>query len=143
MLLASLSKKTQNRLIHFLHGAGLTSCAFLLPAHSYIQHTRSCLLHVHSLHPISSGTDGGELQCRGRPCELEPLWSSQDVQDSSGIHNLPTRLPVHPWSTQETSLEISLVFGEATTPLQLHVEISSSILLGHSSVLLCLSGLKM
>lgn len=54
-----ISKKNP-RLLHFLLGAGLTLRAFLLPAHSYIQHTRSYLLHVDSLHPISSGTAGEE-----------------------------------------------------------------------------------
>lgn len=131
----------KNRLIHFFLGAGLTLHAFLLPAHSYMQHTRSHLLCVDSLHPTCSGTSGEEWQCGG-PCEEEPLRSYQGMQDSSGTRNLPTHLPVHSWSTQEASLEINLMSGEITTLLQMRVEISSSVHLGHSTILLCLEALK-
>jgi len=57
-------------------------------------------------------------------------------------HDFPTHLPIHPWSTQEASLEINLMFGEMTTLLQMCVEVSSSVHLGHSAILLCLPGLK-
>lgn len=86
MLLTSLAQKSP-RLIHFLHRAGLTLRTFLLSAYSYVQHTRSShLLHVDSLHQLSSGTAAEKWQCGGRPCEEEPLWSAQDMQDSPETH---------------------------------------------------------
>ena len=133
-----ISKK-KPRLIHLLLGAGLTLRAFLLPAH-----TRSHLLPVDSLHPLSSGTAGEERQCGGKLCEEEPLWwfpgYAGQLRNSS--HNLPTHLPVHSCSTQEASLEINLMFEEITALLQMCAEISSSVHLGHSAILLCLPGLK-
>lgn len=90
----SISKKNL-RLAHFLLGTGPILHAFLLQACSSTQHTRSHLLHVDCLYPISSSTAGTKCQCGGRPCREETLWSSQDTQDSSGTRNFPTHLPVH------------------------------------------------
>lgn len=140
-LLTPLAKKKKKtlRLAHFLLGAGQTLHAFLLWACSAIQHTRSHLLHVDCLHPVSSGTAGKECQCGADLAKRKHCGHPRSCRTAQELITFPL--------TCQLILEyigghlvINLMFGEITTLLQLCVEISSSVLRSFSN-LPCLKGL--
>lgn len=122
----SISKKTL-RLAHFLLGTGPILHAFLLQACSSTQHTRSHLLHVDCLYPVSSGTAGTNASVVADLAKRKHCGHPRTHRTAQELITfaLPCQFILEYVGGH---LVTNLMFGEITTLLQLCVEISSSIL---------------